>query len=104
MSTNNVVTHPRFAAVPVKNPPMRKGPKPKGCASYYAAKGKRDRERRLRNLDQARQAEEFPGVSYEVSEVASRLANALKLLDFPRLKRLVENAEQMIRAYPNPAD
>ena len=102
MNTSNVVTHPRFALVPVKNPPMRKGPKPPGTTGFYAAKGKRDRERRLRQ--QARRIEEFPGVSLEVFEVAHRLANALKLLDFPRLKRLVENAEQMIRAYPNPAD
>ena len=53
MSTSNVVTHPRFAAVPVKNPPTRKGPKPKSCASFYAARVKRDRERRLRERENA---------------------------------------------------
>ena len=94
MSTSNVVSHPRFAAVPVKNPPMRKGPKPRGTASFYAAKGKRDRERRLREQDhQASLAEEFPGARPEVSEMATRLSAAMKVLSFPSLWRLMQYAE-----------
>lgn len=99
MSAGNVVSHPRFAAVPVKNPPMRKGPKPRGTAGFYAARGKRDRERRLRSLEQARRAEEVPGVRPEVSDAVGRLVTALKTLDIPKIQRLVAEAERLVREY-----
>lgn len=99
MSYNNVISHPRFAAVPVKNPPMRRGPKPAGTSGFYAAQGKRDRERRLRERDQARQAEEFPGVRPEmISDAAvDCLINTVKLLDIPKLQRLVDEALRLVR-------
>jgi hypothetical protein len=34
-----VISHPRFAVAPVKNPPIRKGPKPKGTAGSMLRKG-----------------------------------------------------------------
>jgi hypothetical protein len=96
MSTSNVISHPRFAAVPVKNPPMRPGPKPKGTSGYYAARGRRDRERRLRALEQeqARKAGEYPNL-----DAARRLSEALKLLDIDKLKRLVAEAGKLVREY-----
>lgn len=98
MSANNVVTHPRFAAVPVKNPPMRKGRKPPGTAGFYAAQGKRDRERRLRARDQDRRDEGIPaGVRPDVHDKVTRLVAALRALDIPKLQRLVEEAEKLAR-------
>jgi hypothetical protein len=99
IATTNVVSHPRFATELVKNPPMKKGPKPRGTASFYAARGKRDRERRLRQRDGERQVE-VPGVRPEISnDVAYRLSAALKILDVPKLLRLVEEAERLVREY-----
>jgi len=44
MKMGVVVYLPTCATSPVQNPPMRKGPKPKGTLSFYAARRKRERE------------------------------------------------------------
>jgi hypothetical protein len=99
MSAGCVVSHPRFAAAPVKNPPMRKGPKPKGTLSFYAGRRRQQLQRwREKDRENQRLADSVPqGVRREVTEVTHRLAFAAMALDIPKLQRLVEAAEKMVR-------
>lgn len=81
MSTGVVVSLPTSAPVPVQNPPMRKGPKPKGTLSFYAARRKRESHRLMERQQRREVDEDVPcGVREVVARQAKLLAEAFAQL------------------------
>lgn len=95
MSTGVVVSLPTSAPLPVQNPPMRKGPKPKGTLSFYAARRKREShrlmERQRREVD-----EDIPsGVREVVAKQAKLLAEAFAQLGVGERWRVVSLVQDL---------
>jgi hypothetical protein len=91
-AVDNVVRPAAFAKEPVQNPPMKKGPKPKGTVSLYGARRRRERAKWLLR----RAAPERRAAEQEREVVLHALSNMV-----PHLHALVRLIERLADTPPD---